>query len=85
MPYNNYFKFDTHYKHMKHKIMFQLFKFIIQLLFFNNYIQTVFFFSLHFDKNSYVDESGMRVIVGHYVGGSKGGNLSDGKYFFQNF
>ncbi|CAH0589007.1 unnamed protein product [Chrysodeixis includens] len=33
--------------------------------------------SLHFDKNSYVDESGMRVIVGHYVGGNKGGNLSD--------
>ncbi|XP_050549904.1 polypeptide N-acetylgalactosaminyltransferase 3-like [Spodoptera frugiperda] len=33
--------------------------------------------SLHFDKNSYVDESGMRVIVGHYVGGTNGGNLSE--------
>lgn len=32
---------------------------------------------LHFDKNSYVDESGMRVIVGHYTGGINGGNLSD--------
>ncbi|KAJ8712366.1 hypothetical protein PYW07_005208 [Mythimna separata] len=33
--------------------------------------------SLHFDKNSYVDETGMRVIVGHYVGGTNGGNLSE--------
>lgn len=38
------------------------------------------FSSLHFDKNSYVDPSGMRVIVGHYVGGNTGGNLSDGRY-----
>ncbi|XP_075980654.1 polypeptide N-acetylgalactosaminyltransferase 3-like [Anticarsia gemmatalis] len=33
--------------------------------------------SLHFDKDSYVDETGMRVIVGHYVGGIKGGDLPD--------
>ncbi|XP_028042286.1 polypeptide N-acetylgalactosaminyltransferase 3-like, partial [Bombyx mandarina] len=32
---------------------------------------------LKYDKNSYVDESGMRVIVGHYVGGMGGGNLSE--------
>ncbi|KOB66560.1 Polypeptide N-acetylgalactosaminyltransferase 3, partial [Operophtera brumata] len=32
--------------------------------------------NLRFDKNSYVDNTGMRVIVGHYVGGSTGGNLS---------
>lgn len=32
---------------------------------------------LKYDKNSYVDESGMRVIVGHYVGGIGGGNLSE--------
>ncbi|CAK1587026.1 unnamed protein product [Parnassius mnemosyne] len=31
---------------------------------------------LHFDQDSYVDKSGMRVIVGHYVGGNSGGNLS---------
>ncbi|XP_013148333.1 PREDICTED: polypeptide N-acetylgalactosaminyltransferase 3-like [Papilio polytes] len=31
---------------------------------------------LHYDQNSYVDNSGMRVIVGHYVGGNSGGNLS---------
>ncbi|CAG4942340.1 unnamed protein product [Parnassius apollo] len=31
---------------------------------------------LHFDQDSYIDKSGMRVIVGHYVGGYSGGNLS---------
>lgn len=36
------------------------------------------YFSLRFDKESYVDNSGMRVIVGHYVGGGSGGILSDG-------
>lgn len=34
---------------------------------------------MKYDKNSYVDESGMRVIVGHYVGGIGGANLSEGK------
>jgi hypothetical protein len=34
---------------------------------------------LHFDENSYVDKAGMRVVVGHYVGGTSGGNLSNGK------
>ncbi|XP_059052747.1 probable N-acetylgalactosaminyltransferase 6 [Achroia grisella] len=33
--------------------------------------------SLHFDDNSYVDKTGMRVVVGHYVGGSTGANLTD--------
>ncbi|XP_050682263.1 polypeptide N-acetylgalactosaminyltransferase 3-like isoform X2 [Leptidea sinapis] len=32
--------------------------------------------SLQYDKDSYVDNSGMRVVVGHYVGGNSGGNLS---------
>ncbi|XP_041982007.1 polypeptide N-acetylgalactosaminyltransferase 3-like [Aricia agestis] len=32
--------------------------------------------SLRYDPDSYVDSSGMRVIVGHYVGGNSGGNLS---------
>ncbi|KAJ0174607.1 hypothetical protein K1T71_009715 [Dendrolimus kikuchii] len=32
---------------------------------------------LNFDQNSYVDKNGMRVIVGHYVGGIGGGNLSE--------
>lgn len=31
---------------------------------------------LNFGRNSYVDKNGMRVIVGHYVGGIGGGNLS---------
>ncbi|XP_068617716.1 polypeptide N-acetylgalactosaminyltransferase 3-like [Battus philenor] len=31
---------------------------------------------LHYDRNSYIDKSGMRVIVGHYLGGNTGGNLS---------
>ncbi|CAB3234120.1 unnamed protein product [Arctia plantaginis] len=32
--------------------------------------------NLNYGKNSYVDESGMRVIVGHYIGAASG-NLSD--------
>ncbi|CAH0725706.1 unnamed protein product, partial [Brenthis ino] len=33
--------------------------------------------NIHYDQNSYVDKTGMRVIVGHYVGGNSGGNLSE--------
>ncbi|XP_045775251.1 polypeptide N-acetylgalactosaminyltransferase 3-like [Maniola jurtina] len=33
--------------------------------------------SLRYDQDSYVDKTGMRVIVGHYVGGNSGGNLSE--------
>ncbi|CAH2233799.1 jg19570 [Pararge aegeria aegeria] len=33
--------------------------------------------SLHYDQDSYVDKTGMRVIVGHYVGGNSGGSLSE--------
>ncbi|CAG4952143.1 unnamed protein product [Colias eurytheme] len=32
---------------------------------------------IHFDQDSYVDTKGMRVIVGHYVGGNSGGNLTE--------
>ncbi|KPJ18732.1 Polypeptide N-acetylgalactosaminyltransferase 3 [Papilio machaon] len=38
--------------------------------------KTPWYKRLHYDQNSYVDKSGMRVIVGHYVGGNSGGNLS---------
>ncbi|XP_037973029.2 polypeptide N-acetylgalactosaminyltransferase 3 [Plutella xylostella] len=31
---------------------------------------------LQFDKNSYIDDKGMRLIVGHYMGGGPGRNLS---------
>ncbi|OWR48907.1 polypeptide N-acetylgalactosaminyltransferase 3 isoform 1 [Danaus plexippus plexippus] len=33
--------------------------------------------NLSYDQDSYMDRSGMRVIVGHYVGGHGGGNLSE--------
>ncbi|KAL0871260.1 hypothetical protein ABMA27_005016 [Loxostege sticticalis] len=41
--------------------------------------------SLRFDENSYVDKNGMRVVVGHYVGGNSGGNLSEEAVHSNNY
>ncbi|CAH4029986.1 unnamed protein product [Pieris brassicae] len=32
---------------------------------------------IQFDQDSYVDNTGMRVVIGHYVGGNSGGNLTE--------
>lgn len=40
----------------------------------------IFRFSLNYDQDSNVDKPGMRIIVGHYVGGNSGGNLSQGNF-----
>lgn len=39
---------------------------------------------MQFDQDSYVDNTGMRVVIGHYVGGNSGGNLTEGKQLWKH-
>lgn len=63
-------------------LRFQCFLFLNHIYFvYVHYVnQILFSYSIHYDQNSYVDKTGMRVIVGHYVGGNSGGNLSEGTF-----
>ncbi|XP_013189806.2 polypeptide N-acetylgalactosaminyltransferase 3 isoform X1 [Amyelois transitella] len=41
--------------------------------------------SRYYDNNSYLDKNGMKVIVGHYIGGNNGGPLSDDEVNANNY